>query len=132
MGALLLQLLQPLPAAVPFLLSGLQQLALTLLLLFRSSRGSQGTGWTDTTNYLYAFLVVDAALGEALLLLSCCCCCRGSSLSSNNKGDSRKRGRPVVMVLVLVLLLWSVCRALAAVHTNDASTYLFLSSSLAH
>ena len=61
-GPLLLQLLQPLPAIVPFCLAELQQLALTLLLLFRGSRRTLALDWGDS-GYLLTFLAFDAALG---------------------------------------------------------------------
>ncbi|OEH75275.1 hypothetical protein cyc_01941 [Cyclospora cayetanensis] len=62
MEKLLLQLLQPLPAVLPFWLALLQQLALTLLLLFADSRRDPDFAWGDRS-YLIILLIFDGALG---------------------------------------------------------------------
>ncbi|KAL8272825.1 hypothetical protein Esti_003264 [Eimeria stiedai] len=64
-GSFLLKVLQPLPAAVPFWLAELQQLAWTAVLCYGDTNIDSG-GSHRLNHYLLALFVLDAALGVVL------------------------------------------------------------------
>ncbi|KAL8444231.1 hypothetical protein Emag_005632 [Eimeria magna] len=62
-GSLLLKVLEPLPAAIPFWLAELQQLAWTAIFCYGDTRIASG-GSLRVNPYLLALLVLDVALGK--------------------------------------------------------------------